>query len=70
MNNILITSAGRRVGLVRSFQKELKKKFPTSKVFTAEANPQWSSACRISDGYFTIPRVDNENYINFSSHGK
>lgn len=64
MNNILITSAGRRVGLVRSFQTELKKKFPTSKVYTAEANPQWSSACRISDGYFTIPRVDNENYIN------
>jgi len=64
VNNILITSAGRRVGLVRSFQTELKKKFPTSKVYTAEANPQWSSACRISDGYFTIPRVDNENYIN------
>ena len=64
MNNILITSAGRRVGLVRSFQTELKKKFPTSKVYTAEANPQWSSASRISDGYFTIPRVDNENYIN------
>jgi carbamoyl-phosphate synthase large subunit len=64
VNNILITSAGRRVGLVRSFQTELKKKFPTSKVYTAEANPQWSSASRISDGYFTIPRVDNENYIN------
>ena len=64
MNNILITSAGRRVGLVRFFQTELKKKFPTSKVYTAEANPQWSSASRISDGYFTIPRVDNENYIN------
>lgn len=64
MNNILITSAGRRVGLVRAFQTELKKKFPDSKVYTAEANPQWSSACRISDEFFTIPRVDNENYIN------
>ena len=64
MNNILITSAGRRVGLVRFFQTELKKKFPTSKVYTAEANPQWSSACRVSDEFFTIPRVDNENYIN------
>ena len=64
MYNILITSAGRRVGLVRAFQTELKKKFPTSKVYTAEVNPQWSSACRISDEYFTIPRVENENYIN------
>ena len=62
--NILITSAGRRVGLVRSFQAELKKKYPTSKVYTAEINPQWSSACRISDEYFTIPRVDDENYVN------
>jgi carbamoyl-phosphate synthase large subunit len=64
LDNILITSAGRRVGLVRAFQFELKKKFPLSKVYTAEANPQWSSACRISDGYFTIPKVDNEKYIN------
>ena len=63
MNNILITSAGRRVELVRSFQVELKKKFPSSKVYTAEANPEWSSACRISDEFFTIPRVDDENYI-------
>jgi carbamoyl-phosphate synthase large subunit len=62
--NILITSAGRRVELVRSFQVELKKKFPSSKVYTAEANPEWSSACRISDEYFTIPRVDHENYID------
>jgi carbamoyl-phosphate synthase large subunit len=64
MSNVLITSAGRRVGLVRSFQIELKKKFPNSKVYTAESNPEWSSACRISDGYFTIPRVDSESYIN------
>jgi carbamoyl-phosphate synthase large subunit len=64
VNNILITSAGRRVELVRAFQAELKKKFPYSKVYTAEANPEWSSACRVSDEFFTIPRVDNENYIN------
>ncbi len=64
MKNILITSAGRRVGLVRAFQVELKKKFPFSKVYTAEANPEWSSACRVSDEFFTIPRVDSQNYIN------
>jgi carbamoyl-phosphate synthase large subunit len=64
MSNVLILSAGRRVALVRAFQVELKKKFPSSKVYTAEANPEWSSACRVSDEFFTIPRVDNENYIN------
>jgi carbamoyl-phosphate synthase large subunit len=64
MSNILILSAGRRVALVRAFQVELKKNFTSSKVYTAEANPEWSSACRVSDEFFTIPRVDNENYIN------
>jgi carbamoyl-phosphate synthase large subunit len=64
LNNILITSAGRRVELVRAFQAELKKKFPSSKVYTAEANPAWSSACRISDEFFTIPKVDHKNYID------
>lgn len=64
MNNILITSAGRRVGLVRAFQFELKKVFPQSKVFTADFNPQWSSACRISDSFFTLPKVENDSYIN------
>jgi carbamoyl-phosphate synthase large subunit len=64
LSNILITSAGRRVGLVRAFQTEIKKNFPNGKVYTAEANPYWSAACRISDGFYSIPRVDNENYIN------
>lgn len=63
MKNILITSAGRRVSLVRSFQKELKQIFPTSSIFTTDANPEWSSACRISDKYFTLPKVDDPNYI-------
>ena len=63
-NNILITSAGRRVGLVKSFQFEVEKVFPNSKVYTAESNPLWSSACRISDGFFTIPRIDSKDYTN------
>lgn len=64
MNNILITSAGRRVSLVNYFKIELNKISPSSKVYTAELNPQWSSACRSSDGFFNLPRVDNENYID------
>lgn len=64
MKNILITSAGRRVSLVRSFQKELKKIFPTSHVYTTDANPEWSSACRISDKSFILPKVNDTKYIN------
>ena len=64
MNNILITSAGRRVSLVRFFQKELKSVFAEAKVFTTDANPDYASACRISDGYFKMQRVTEPNYID------
>ena len=63
MNNILITSAGQRVSLVRAFQKELKKMFPGSKVYTVDFNPVLAPACHISDGYKKIGRVTDENYI-------
>jgi len=55
--NILITSAGRRVSLVRNFQKY-------AKVFTCDMNPKFSAACQISDGYFKVSRADTDSYIN------
>ncbi|MGJ8593039.1 MAG: ATP-grasp domain-containing protein [Aquaticitalea sp.] len=62
--NILITSAGRRVSLVRSFQKELKGVFPQSKVYASDANPILSAACQVADGFFKVPRLNESNYIN------
>ncbi|HEA22220.1 hypothetical protein LCGC14_1047370 [marine sediment metagenome] len=62
--NILISSAGRRVSLVRAFQKELKKLYPQGKVFASDANPQLSGACQVADGYFKVPLVDNPDYPN------
>lgn len=62
--NILITSAGQRVSLVRSFQEELKKYFKNSQVFTADLNPILAPACHISNKYFQVPRVTDEDYID------
>nr|WP_319398903.1 ATP-grasp domain-containing protein [uncultured Carboxylicivirga sp.] len=62
--NILITSAGRRVSLLRAFQKELKKFFPDSKVFATDLEPGLSSACQVADGSFKVERVDSPNYID------
>lgn len=62
--NILITSAGQRVSLVKSFQSELKKISPDAKVFTADLNPILAPACHISDGYFQVPRVTEDSYID------
>lgn len=62
--NILITSAGRRVSLIRSFQKELKKINKDSKVFATDADPVLSAACQIADGFFKVPRLDAPDYIS------
>ena len=61
--NILISSAGRRVSLVRAFQKELKKIYPNAKVYASDANPKLSGACHIADGYFKVPLINHPNYF-------
>lgn len=61
--NILITSAGQRVSLVRAFQTQLRSVFPEAKVFTTDMQPQLSAACNISDGYFKVKRVTDPEYI-------
>ncbi|WP_276166271.1 ATP-grasp domain-containing protein [Zobellia alginiliquefaciens] len=62
--NILISSAGRRVSLVRAFQKELKKIYPNAKVFASDANPILSGACQIADGFFKVPFVTHPDYFD------
>ncbi|SDE87939.1 ATP-grasp domain-containing protein [Epilithonimonas hungarica] len=62
--NILITSAGQRVSLVKAFQQELKKLNSENKVYTVDINPVLAPACHISDGYKTVKRVSDECYIN------
>jgi carbamoyl-phosphate synthase large subunit len=63
--NILITSAGRRVSLVNAFKNELKALFPDGKVFTTDFNTSLAAACRVSDGAFQTPSVNDKNYIPF-----
>lgn len=63
MNNILITSAGQRVSLVKAFQKEIKKINSEYKVYTVDLNPVLAPACHVSDGYRTVKRVTDPNYI-------
>ena len=62
MMNILISSAGRRVSLVRAFQKELKKIYPQGKIFASDADPQLSAACHVADGCFEVPLVTHPDY--------
>ena len=60
--NILITSAGKRVALVKYFKETLIKFFPKAKVFTSDMNPEYAPAGYISDGCFKVPRVTDASY--------
>ncbi|GAA4231935.1 ATP-grasp domain-containing protein [Postechiella marina] len=64
MMNILITSAGSRVSLVKIFQKELKNIWPESKVMTTDYNTNLSAACNISDKAFKLPLISHKDYFN------
>ncbi len=64
IKNILITSAGRRVSLVKNFQDTLKEFNPEGKVYTTDMNPVLSSACQVSDGYIKVPRVTDKEYLS------
>lgn len=61
--NILITSAGQRVSLVKAFQKEAANLNPNSKVYTVDSNPALAPACHVSDGFKTIAKVTAPEYI-------
>lgn len=61
--NIIITSAGKRVALVKAFKETLKRFFPESKVYTTDMNPRMAPAAYVSDGCIVVPRVTSEDYI-------
>lgn len=61
--NILITSAGQRVALVKDFQETLKRFFPEGKVYTTDMNPKMAPAAYVSDGCFDMPRCTSDDYI-------
>lgn len=62
-SNILITSAGKRVTLIKLFKETLKRFYPKAKVFTTDMNPVMAPAGIISDGCITVPKVTAPDYI-------
>lgn len=63
--NILITSAGRRVELVKEFKERLELLSPESLVFTTDLCPDYAAACHVSDASFSAPRVTDPSYPEF-----
>lgn len=61
-NNILITSAGKRVALTRYFKETLNRFFPNAKVFITDMNPEMAPVSYVCDGCFKVPRVTAPEY--------
>lgn len=61
--NILISSAGRRVSLVKAFRSELNNLNPSAKVFAVDHKPELSAACQQVDGYYKVPKLHHPDYI-------
>ena len=64
MKNILITSAGKRVALVKAFKETATQYDNQIKVFTTDMKPELAPAGYISDKCFKVPRVTNEDYTD------
>lgn len=65
MKNILVSSAGRRVSLVKAFKNELRKIFPNAHVYAGDAQSNLSAACHVASKNFQLPRIDAPDYISF-----
>lgn len=63
LGNILITSAGKRVELLKEFKCEAAKIDSSIRVLTVDLNPKMAPACWLSDEAFAVPRVTDEKYI-------
>jgi carbamoyl-phosphate synthase large subunit len=64
MSNILITSAGRRVSLIKAFIHELKKTHPLGKIFVTDKYPKLSAAAQVADKAIKMPKIEDYNYID------
>ena len=63
MNNILITSAGRRVSLIKAFKEVSKKLKLKSKVFITDLNPNIAPSSYFADDSFKIGLFNDPDYV-------
>ncbi|QBY03121.1 ATP-grasp domain-containing protein [Thalassotalea sp. HSM 43] len=62
-NNVLVLSAGRRVSLVKAFQKAIADLSIDGDVFGADMKPSMSAACNVLSKSFVLPHVLKDEYI-------
>jgi len=61
--NVLITSASRKIALVRAFQRAITEVCPSGRVVAADISPH-AAALYAADKGCLLPRTDNPGFIN------
>lgn len=65
---LLVTSAGRRVELLRTFRQAAQDLGIGLKIFACDQRPEWSSACHEADLSFAVPPATSPGYIDALLH--
>lgn len=60
---MLLSSAGRRVSLLRSFRSSANILGIDLEIFACDTQPEWSSACIESDYAFAVPAANSEIFV-------
>ncbi|EQC45825.1 ATP-grasp domain protein [Bacteriovorax sp. BSW11_IV] len=63
--NVLLTSAGRRVSLIKQIKETLSKLNLQGEVHALDMHPELSSACHVADKSAPCPRASNPEYTKF-----
>ena len=61
---ILVSSAGRRVGLIECFRRSASAAGIDLRVFACDIEPELSAACYAADRAFAVPRCDDPVFID------
>lgn len=62
--NILVSSAGRRVGLIECFRRAAKVLEVDLKVFACDVDPDVSAACAVADKAFSVPAYGHPDFVS------
>ncbi len=60
---MMLSSAGRRVGLMRSFRESAAALNVDLTMYACDMQPEWSPACIEADKAFAVPGAENEAFI-------
>lgn len=63
MINILFSSAGRRVELIRCFRKAAQQLGVACEITAIDMDPGWSPACQVADHFVRVDRCTSDRFI-------